>query len=205
MAENWTLKGELMLGCNCTVFCPCVVSLGAHPPTEGFCMGWLGVRIDSGAYGGADIGGFNAAMLLDIPGRMGRGNWTVALYVDERADDAQAAGIESILTGQAGGSTSVLRMLVGTYLGAHKAPVTYETEGQTRHLKAGKKIEGVIAPIPAAGGAEHAMIKDSTYWIGKDVIIAQSKKSRVRDFGRVWDFPDLSAEIVPLDWSGPGR
>ena len=22
----WTIKGELILNCNCTVFCPCVVS-----------------------------------------------------------------------------------------------------------------------------------------------------------------------------------
>ena len=27
----WTIKGELILNCNCTVFCPCVVSLGKHP------------------------------------------------------------------------------------------------------------------------------------------------------------------------------
>ena len=31
---EWAIKGELFLNCSCTVFCPCVVSLGAHP-TEG--------------------------------------------------------------------------------------------------------------------------------------------------------------------------
>ena len=35
----WSLKGELILNCNCTVFCPCVISLGKHPPTEGYCQG----------------------------------------------------------------------------------------------------------------------------------------------------------------------
>ncbi len=45
----WTIKGELILNCNCTVFCPCVVSLGKHPPTEGHCQTWGGVRIDKGA------------------------------------------------------------------------------------------------------------------------------------------------------------
>ncbi|NNK77638.1 MAG: hypothetical protein HKP40_02890, partial [Litoreibacter sp.] len=28
---DWEIKGELFLNCSCTVFCPCVVSLGAHP------------------------------------------------------------------------------------------------------------------------------------------------------------------------------
>ena len=34
---DWAIKGELFLNCSCTVFCPCVVSLGKHPPTEGHC------------------------------------------------------------------------------------------------------------------------------------------------------------------------
>ena len=29
----WSVKGELILNCNCTIFCPCVVSLGKHAPT----------------------------------------------------------------------------------------------------------------------------------------------------------------------------
>src|SRR5262249_38380170 len=32
MAEQfWAMTGELVLSCNCTVFCPCVLSLGNHP------------------------------------------------------------------------------------------------------------------------------------------------------------------------------
>ena len=27
-AEQWHIKGELALSCNCAVFCPCVLSLG---------------------------------------------------------------------------------------------------------------------------------------------------------------------------------
>ncbi len=39
--KRWKIKGELILNCNCTVFCQCVVSLGKHPPTEGSCQAWL--------------------------------------------------------------------------------------------------------------------------------------------------------------------
>ena len=38
----WAVKGELILNCNCTIFCPCVVSLGKHAPTEGYCQAWAG-------------------------------------------------------------------------------------------------------------------------------------------------------------------
>ena len=203
MADAWTLKGELMLSCNCAVFCPCVVSLGQHPPTEGFCMGWMGVRIDSGKYGKVKIGGLNAGVLVDIPGRMGRGNWTVALYIDERADDAQAEALEMILTGQAGGTTGLLTVLVGEYLGAQRVPITYETDGKTRRFKIPRKIDGALTPIASNPEGADVIIKNSQYWMGKDIVVAKSDKSKVRDFGRVWDFPDRSAELVKLNWSGP--
>ena len=38
--EPWQIKGELTLSCNCTIFCPCVLSLGVHAPTEGYCQTW---------------------------------------------------------------------------------------------------------------------------------------------------------------------
>ena len=82
---SWGIKGELILNCNCTVFCPYVVSLGKHPPTEGYCQAWVGVRIDSGHYDGEDLGGLNVGLLMDIPGNMGRGNWKAAAYIDETA------------------------------------------------------------------------------------------------------------------------
>ena len=63
---EWNLKGELILNCNCTVFCPCVVSLGKHPPTEGYCQAWMGVRIDEGNFDGESLAGLNIGMVLDI-------------------------------------------------------------------------------------------------------------------------------------------
>ena len=46
IVDPWHIRGELALSCNCEVFCPCVLSLGRHAPTEGYCQTWAGVRID---------------------------------------------------------------------------------------------------------------------------------------------------------------
>ena len=81
----WEVKGELILNCNCTIFCPCVVSLGKHAPTEGYCQAWAGVRIDEGFYGDESLSGLNVGLVLEIPGLMARGNWKAAAYIDERA------------------------------------------------------------------------------------------------------------------------
>ena len=71
-AANWAIKGELFLNCSCTVFCPCVVSLGAHPPTEGHCHAWMAIAIDEGHFEGEDLSGLNIGLLVDIPGRMAK-------------------------------------------------------------------------------------------------------------------------------------
>lgn len=108
--DAWSMKGELILNCNCTVFCPCVVSLGKHLPTEGHCQAWAGIRIDKGKYGKTSLGGLNVALLLEIPERMARGNWTAAAWIDERASDAQFKALETILSGKARGSTGLSRL-----------------------------------------------------------------------------------------------
>lgn len=201
--SDWTIKGELILNCNCTVFCPCVVSLGKHPPTEGYCQAWMGIRIDEGHWGGESLAGLNIAMLLDIPGNMGRGNWKVAAFIDERASAAAYDGLVAIFSGKARGTTGLFAMLVGEFLGAERAPVAFETEGKKRRLSVGKKIQGEVVPIDGPDPEKPVMVTNTGYWMGPNITIATATKGRVRDRGRVWDFDGRSAEICQIDWHGP--
>lgn len=200
--QPWSIDGELILNCNCTVFCPCVVSLGKHPPTEGYCQAWMGVRIDKGKVGDADLSGLNVGMVLDIPGNMGRGNWTAGAFIDERASDAAYDGLVKIFSGQAGGTTRLFSMLVSTFLGAERAPVSFETEGAKRRLAVGRKIVGEIEPVGGAEAGQEVKVTNTEYWMGPDITIARANSGRVRAFGRVWDFEGRSAEICQISWSG---
>lgn len=198
----WSLKGELILNCNCTVFCPCVISLGKHLPTEGHCQAWSGVRIDEGSYGDTDLSGLNVGLLLEIPGHMARGNWKVAAFIDDRASDAAYDALLAIFSGAARGTTGLFSVLVSEFLGAERAEVSYETEGKARRLMVGKKIQGEIVPVEGHQG-EDIVVTNSQYWMGPDITVATATKGRVRAFGRVWDFDGRSAEICPIDWHGP--
>lgn len=199
---EWKIKGELILNCSCTVFCPCVISLGEHPPTEGNCQAWVGVRIDSGNYGSEDLSGLNVGMLMDIPGNMGRGNWKCAAYIDERSTDAAFDGLVKIFSGAARGTTGLFKLLVSEFLGAERAPVIYETEGKKRRLMVGKVINGEVEPIGGKGDGD-VVVTNTEYWMGPDITVAKANKGRVRAFGRVWDFDGRSAEICQIDWHGP--
>ena len=201
--EPWHIKGELVLSCNCTVFCPCVLSLGKHPPTEGYCQTWGGIRIDDGKFGEVGLSGINLGLIIEIPGQMSRGNWSAGVYIDNSADIYQVKALTRIMTGEAGGTTHLLSILVGRFLGVWQEDVRYETEGATRRFTIPKIIDGEIAPVAGKEAGQHTTIENSQYWIGPQIIVAQAIKSRFRGHGRNWDFKGRSAEICALDWKGP--
>jgi hypothetical protein len=198
----WSIKGEMIVNCNCAVFCPCVVSLGRHPPTEGYCQAWFGFRIDKGKAAGADLSGLNAGLLVDIPGLMSRGNYTLAGFIDERASEPAYDGLVEILSGRAGGSTSLFSLLVSNILGFQRAPIDYLNDGGKRRLQVGTEIMGEVEPITGNDPSKPVMIRNSEYWPGPDITVARANKGRVRAFGRVWNFGGLSAEIMPINWKG---
>ncbi len=199
---DWAIKGELFLNCSCEVFCPCVVSLGAYPPTEGHCYAWMAIAIDEGHFEGEDISGLNVGLMCEIPGRMGEGGWKVAAYVDDNATEAAYNGLLQIFSGAAGGTTGLFTFLVSDIVGAEREKVVITRDGNKRGIQIGRKIQGEIEMIEGASPDHPVMISNSKYWMGPDIIAAKGLKSKVRDYGRVWDFGGKSAEICPIDWKG---
>jgi hypothetical protein len=200
VVEAWTLRGELVLSCNCTVFCPCTISLGKAPPTEGYCQTWAGIRIDEGQFDTVDLSGIKVGLIMEIPGLMSRGNWTVGLFIDDQASIQAVKALTKIFTGRAGGSTHLLSILVGHFLGVRQAPISYEQQGETRVFSIEKIVSGEVTPIAGKDKSEPVVIRNSEYWVARDIIVAKADKSRVRAFGRNWDFAGRSAEICKLDW-----
>ena len=200
---KWEISGELILNCNCTVFCPCVVSLGTHYPTEGHCQAWLGINIEKGHYNGTSLDQLNVGMVLDIPGRMSRGDWKVGTFIDDRAGDNAFEGLTSIFRGDAGGTTRLFSMLISEHLGIEKASIDFQRNEGERTLTVDKKIVGAVKPIGGPDSTQDVMVRNTGYWMGPDITVAQATKGRVRAFGRVWDFEGRSAEICKISWHGP--
>jgi hypothetical protein len=176
-----------------------VLSLGAHAPTEGYCQTWAGVRIDEGHFGDVTLSGVKFGFMADIPGRLGRGNWTMALFVDDAASAQQTRALTWIMTGRAGGSTALLKILGGAFLGVRQVPIAYELQGETRIVKIEKIVDGAITPVRGKDQGP-VVITNSEYWIAPDITVARADRSRFRLFGRNWNFEGRSAEICKLDW-----
>ena len=69
----------------------------------------------------------------------------------------------------------------------------------------GRKIQGEIEMLGGKDAAKPVVVTNSKYWMGPDIIAATGTASKVRDYGRVWDFGGKSAEICPIDWSGSAK
>src|SRR5437764_13350781 len=132
---QWHLSGDYFENCNCSVVCPCLVSKTApltSRPTEGVCDVALIFHIEEGRYGGLALDGLNVALAVHTPAAMGEGNWAVAAYIDERADEKQTEALGSIFTGAAGGPMTAFAPLITRNLGVKKVPITYRVEGKKR-------------------------------------------------------------------------
>ena len=140
---QWQLSGDYFENCNCSVVCPCLVSKAApltSRPTEGVCDVPLIFHIESGRYGGIALDGLNVALAIHTPGPMAEGNWSVAAYIDQRADDKQTEALGAIFTGAAGGPMAHFAPLITKNLGVRKVPITFRIEGKKRSAE----IPGIL-------------------------------------------------------------
>jgi hypothetical protein len=69
-----------------------------------------------------------------------------------------------------------------------------------RSLIVGRKIQGEVEMIETAATDHPVMITVPN--IDGAGYHCRQRKSKVRDFGKMWDSPGKSAEICPIDWSG---
>jgi hypothetical protein len=202
---KWRLSGDYFENCNCDVVCPCLVSAQpplASRPTQGVCDVALFFHIERGSYGELSLDGLNVALIAHAPGPMAEGNWTLAAYIDERADDRQTAALGAIFSGADGGPMAAFAPLVGTNFGAKKVPVTYAIAGKSRSAEIPGILHMAVAPLPT-------MHPSGEIWtaIGHPVapdrlaLAVGSQNSTFTDHGMRWDNSGKNGHYAPINWS----
>src|SRR5215467_8400466 len=147
---KWQLSGDYFENCNCAVVCPCLVSAQpplAARPTQGVCDVALFFHIERGSYGELLLDGLNVALIAHAPGPMADGNWTLAAYIDQRADDPQTAALGAIFSGANGGPMAAFAPLIGTNLGAKKVPIAYAISGKSRSAQIPGVLNVAVEPL----------------------------------------------------------
>ncbi len=172
-------------------------------PTEGACEVVFAFRIDRGSFGQATLDGLTAAMIARTPGPMGDGNWKVAIYVDERADQSQQEAIQAIFSGAAGGTMGAFAPLVGEVLGVKSVPITYTVDGKRRSVAIQGIGEMAVKPIPSAMGEDAEMVAKNAHPFNPEgVVMAVGESGSVwSDYGMRWDNSGKNGHYAPIRWS----
>lgn len=202
---KWKLSGDYFENCNCDVVCPCLVSAGpplTARPTKGVCDVVLAFHIDKGTYGEVGLDGLNVVVAAHTPGAMGEGNWTLAAYIDERANEQQTEALGAIFSGAAGGPMAIFAPLVSKNLGAKKIAINYAVKGKGRTVS----IPGVLNMAVESLGSLHP---SGEIWaaVGHPVaperlaFAVGSKGSTYSDHGMSWDNSGKNGHYAPIRWS----
>src|SRR5260370_28153050 len=108
---SFRVSGDYFEAWTCDVSCNCIF-LGEA--TQDHCDVVIGWHITDGQRDQLDLRGLNAAMVIRSPKRMLDGNWQVAVYLDERANEKQTEALGAIFSGQPGGHLAPLGPVRGT-------------------------------------------------------------------------------------------
>lgn len=202
---SWHLSGDYFENCSCSVVCPCLVS-AAPPltarPTEGFCNVPLIFHIESGRYGDVTLHGLNVLVILHAPGVMANGDWSIAAYIDERADDAQTDALAAIFTGVAGGPMSAFTPLISKNLGVSKVPITFRIDGKTRSAEIPGILHMSVAPLPTMHPSGE-MWANLGHPVNADrmVLAVGAAGNTFSDRGMRWDNSGKNGLYAPIRWS----
>ena len=202
--QKWHLSGDYFENCNCNVVCPCLVSTNApltSRPSQGTCDVALVFHIDKGMYGDVPLDGLNVAVIAHTPGVMSEGNWTLAAYVDERADEQQAAALGAIFSGAEGGPVSHFAPLVGKHLGVKKAAIKYTIAGKSRSAEIPGIMNMAVDPLPTAHNSGEILATVGHPVADTLALAVGVKGSTFTDHGMRWDNSGKNGHYAPINWS----
>ena len=202
----WQIHGEYFENCNCDVVCPCLFSarepMTSHP-TAGACEVAFVFHIDEGGFGDVSLGGLNVGLVARTPGPMADGNWQVALYLDDQADEVQGEALQAIFTGAAGGVMANLAPLIGEVLGVRRASINWRKDGRRRSIQVDDVMKLAVHAVPSIDPEAEIWATNAHPFAPGGVAMAVGDEgSTFADHGMRWDNSGKNAHYAPINWSG---
>ena len=159
---NWRLEGEWLKNCNCAYGCPC--DFNARP-TQGYCKGFLGMRITKGHFEGTNLDGLSFFAVVSFPGALHEGNGQLQPIIEERASPEQREALFKIMSGQNSAEGTLFHICSLIVTKMHEpifAPMTFQFDqaARTARLVIPGVLETDVEPIknPVTGAAHRIRV-----------------------------------------------
>ncbi len=202
---RWHIAGDYFENCNCTVVCPCEFSTNqplTSRPTEGACEVATAYHITSGSYGNVTLDGLNVGLMVRTPGPMAEGNWSVALYLDERANEQQRQALQAIFSGSAGGPLGALTPLISTVLGVKTVPITFNIASKRRSVEIPNIMHMAVNPLPSLDPNNEIWALNVHPFAAPQVAMAVGEQNSTwTDYGMSWDNSGKNGHYASINWS----
>ena len=201
--DGWRLKGDYFENCNCEVLCPCIFGGAAAVPTQGHCDVGFAFHIDEGEFNGVTFNGLNFVVIAYTPGIMSEGNWSTAVYIDQRADQRQRDALDRILSGEMGGPAERWMRLTGNFRGVKHSPITYTVEGHTRSVSIPGVMDFNVEGIVAGRRTEPMRLENTGHPVNPSLALARGTRSTYTDHGMTWDNTGKNGHYSTFEWRWP--
>ena len=190
-ATRFSVKLDQIESCNCPPNCPC--QFGGLP-TNGACHFLIGYHVQEGMFGDVRLDGTNFVVVCVYPGAIHQGNGKVALFVDERATEAQVNAIASILSGQHGGMPwEALAATVASLDGPNRAKIEMSVNGTHSSFR-----------IPGVCELRQTPIKDPVSGEDKEVHIVYPQGGFFWNDGNVCTSAAMTVSHGAMNFAHPG-
>jgi hypothetical protein len=197
---SWSLKGTVLVACNCDYGCPC--NYNARPTTGDCEGGWMWI-VDKGEHDGVQLDGLALCVFADWPGAIHEGNGVAVAYIDERGDDDQRAALTKLVRGEDGGPWGIF---INTYTldGPHPVAINVELAEHRSKLSIPGAVELAMAPIanPVTGAEVHPGTVLPEGLVFNEGYYATSTVYTVKDGGVAFDHSTKNTEYAPFAYSG---
>jgi len=201
---SWRMRGDVMEACSCATTCPC--NFGSDP-TPLPCEVVIGWRIEDGNYGNTRLDGLSVVLYGRIPGNVFQGNWTVGVYLDQKASQQQAQALGDIFAGNAGGWPAMLSSLIGNLLPPKLVPIQFQTvDGEHRITVPGLLEVGserVPNPLPGQPPLDPKVSNLAVPFYTGSVSVRRSRTLTLSDPGMSFQYAGRSSLVGEFDYSGP--
>jgi hypothetical protein len=200
-ATRWSLKGTVLVACNCDYGCPCNFNA---LPSKGKCEGGWVWKVDEGSFGDTSLDGLSFSVLVNWPGAIHDGGGEGLILVDERADEAQREAIGTLVGGSVGGPWGILAWTWPTVHGPKAVRFEVELNGIESRVKAGDSllVESTAIKNPVSGAEVHPGAVLPEGMIFKRGDFGASKVFRVDD-GISFDHSGQYTAVAQFDYAGP--
>lgn len=179
---GYQLEGRLLEVCDCRVLCPCWIGEDPDFKTCDTIIAW---HFDKGKINGVDVSDRTIALAAHVPGNILQGNWTAAVYLDQRVTPAQEEAILGVYTGKLGGPVADLVKLVGKVVSVEKVPIKFTVEGGKGVLQVGDVGYAELEPY-VSGTGKTTTLADTVFSTvpGAPVFVGKAVEYRSKNHAR---------------------